>query len=247
MIADGKLPSAFLSIIHGVRMTCLETHSVSLKRTLREIVSDLKRYRITERRSYPAIMVMCPGAVAGMYYRIGHWLWYYRGIGVPLLRLLRPFYILGKRLIEMYSGISISPRACIGSGLYINHFGSIFIGAVVMGENCNLSQEVTIGVAGRGEKKGLPRIGDRVYIAAGAKVFGKVEIGDDVAIGANAVVTKSIPDCAVAVGVPAEVISYEGSFDFVLYNAMHDDSRRLANLDRREENRAVPVTLDNRR
>jgi serine O-acetyltransferase len=218
-------------------MTFLATRSVTLKLTLRHIMSDLERYRITEKRSYPAIMVMCPGAVAGIYYRIGHWIWHYRGFGQPVMRLARPFYILGKRVIEMYSGISISPRARIGSGLYINHFGSIFVGAVIIGENCNLSQEVTIGVAGRGDKKGLPTIGHRVYIAAGAKIFGNVEIGDDVAIGANAVVTKSLPDCAVAVGVPAQVISYDGSFDFVLYDSMHDDTERLANL-RRSDQRA---------
>lgn len=205
-------------------------HSMSIKTTLQYILCDLARYHVTEKRSYLGILVMCPGVLAGVYYRIGHWIWYCRGRLAPLVILLRPIYIILKRLIEIYTGASISPRAIIGPGLYINHFGSIFIGAVTIGENCNLSHEVTIGVAGRGDRRGMPTIGDRVYIAAGTKIFGKITIGNDVAIGANAVVTKSIPDCAVVAGVPAEIISYQGSFDFVLYNTMDDDPKRQANL-----------------
>lgn len=209
-----------------------QQHSISFKTTLHYILSDLARYRITDKRSYLAILVMSPGVIAGLYYRIGHWIWGYRGRFAWLVAGLRPFYIVLKRLVEIYTGASISPRAIIGPGLYINHFGSIFIGAVVIGENCNLSQEVTIGVAGRGEKRGMPTIGDRVYMAAGTKIFGRIAIGDDVAIGANAVVTKSIPDCAVIAGVPAEVISYQGSFDFIQYEAMEKDPKRQANLGR---------------
>ncbi len=208
---------------------------ISLRSTLRTIRDDLSRYHLTEKRSYLAIAVMCPGAIAGIYYRIGYWLWNYDGALAPLMALLRPVYIVGKRLIEIYSGCSISVQARIGRGLYINHFGSIFVGAVEMGENCNLSHEVTIGVGGRGERKGLPTIGDRVYIAAGAKLIGSIHIGDDVAIGANAVVTRSLPDCAVAAGVPAQVISHQGSFDFVIYKTMHQDPARLRNLARTRE------------
>ena len=90
---------------------------------------------------------------------------------------------------------------------YIGHFGCIIVGeGVVMGSNCNLSQGVTLGVAGRGDRKGSPTIGDRVFIAPGAKVIGKISIGNDVTIGANAVVSKSLPDRAVAVGIPAKVV-----------------------------------------
>ena len=87
-----------------------------------------------------------------------------------------------------------------------------------MGEFCNLSQGVTIGQAGRGGEQYSPVIGDRVYIAPGVKIFGKVMIGNDVAIGANAVVTKDLPDNAVAVGIPAKIVSYDSSGDFVNFN-----------------------------
>jgi serine O-acetyltransferase len=216
----------------GTVRSDLDDQSVSLKTTWQNILSDLGRYRVTEQRSYLEIFVLSPAVFAGLYYRIGHWIWYYRGRLATVVLLLRPIYIIFKRLIELYTGISISPHAIIGPGLYINHFGSIFVGDVVIGENCNLSHEVTIGVAGRGDKRGLPTIGDRVYLAAGTKIFGKITVGNDVAIGANAVVTKSIPDCAVVGGSPAQIISYQGSFDFVLYETMDHDPARLANLAR---------------
>jgi len=70
-------------------------------------------------------------------------------------------------------------------------------------------------VTNRGSKKGTPIIGDNVYIGPGAKIIGNVNIGNDVAIGANAVVTKDLPPFAVAVGVPARVISLKGSEGYV--------------------------------
>jgi serine O-acetyltransferase len=59
-------------------------------------------------------------------------------------------------------------------------------------------------------------IGNRVYIGPGAKLFGGIKVGDNVAIGANAVVTKDLPENAVAVGVPAKIINYNGSADFII-------------------------------
>src|SRR6266850_6129103 len=67
----------------------------------------------------------------------------------------------------------------------------------VIGRNFNLSQCATIGTGGSGEKMGAPAIGDGVYVAPGARVFGRITIGSNVKIGANAVVYKDIPDNAV--------------------------------------------------
>jgi serine O-acetyltransferase len=121
------------------------------------------------------------------------------------------------KLVEILYGIHIRSEIDIGPGLYIGHFGNIFVGGKTkIGKNCNISQGVTIGWAGRGENWGLPIIGDNVFIGPGAKVFGKITIGNNVAIGANAVVTKDLPDNAVAVGVPAQIVSYEGSKDFII-------------------------------
>ena len=199
------------------------------------ILSDLSRYKVTDHRSYLGMLIICPGSIAGIVFRIGHWLWSYNGRFAAAVYLLRLPYILVKRLTEIMTGIALQPQATIGRGLYIGHGGSVFVGGkAILGENCNLSHEVTIGVGGRGDARGMPVIGDRVYVAAGAKIFGKVTIGNDVAIGANAVVTKSVPDHAVAVGIPARVISYEGSFDFVQYMGMDADPKRLESLRSRE-------------
>ena len=203
-----------------------ENYNISFKTTWRNIKSDLARYRITEQRSNLASIIISPGVLAGMYYRLGHWIWYAEAKR-EWLRLLRPLYIVGKRFVEIYTGISVSPQAVIGPGLYFNHFGSIFIGASTIGENCNFAHEVTVGIAGRGSKRGRPVLGDRVFVGPGAKILGLVNVGDDVAVGANAVVTKDLSDRAVAVGIPAKVVSYEGSFDFIVYDTMENDSNRL--------------------
>lgn len=113
-------------------------------------------------------------------------------------------------------GLQIGHQAQIGPGLFIGHYGEIVINSKVrIGRNCNLSHGVTIGVVPKGGEKGAPVIGDNVYIGPGAKIFGAITIGDNVAIGANAVVTKDLPDNAVAVGIPAKVISSDGSAGYI--------------------------------
>lgn len=113
-------------------------------------------------------------------------------------------------------GISIPFNAQIGKGFYIGHFGCIVVSpAAVLGKNVNISQGVTIGVANRGNKVGVPTIRDCVYIGPGAKIIGAVTIGNNVAIGANAVVTHDVPDNAVVAGVPARIISMNGADGYV--------------------------------
>lgn len=113
-------------------------------------------------------------------------------------------------------GISIPHDTKIGSGFYIGHFGGIVVnGRSVIGKNCNISQGVTLGQANRGKIKGYPVLGDNIYIGPGAKIVGAVKIGNNVAIGANCVVTKDIPDNSVVVGVPGKVISQKGSKGYV--------------------------------
>lgn len=113
-------------------------------------------------------------------------------------------------------GISIPPETSIDSGFYIGHFGGIVVNAgVVIGKNCNISHGVTLGQANRGAKAGVPTLGDNVYLGPGAKVVGAISIGDDVAIGANCVVTKDVPAGSVVVGIPGKVISQEGSAGYV--------------------------------
>lgn len=122
-------------------------------------------------------------------------------------------------LVQTFTGINIPADCEIGPGLYIGHYGAIFLhGEVKLGKFCNISQENTFGIAGRGDRRGVPEIGDFVYVGPGAKIIGKVKIGHRAAIGANAVVTKDVPDHAVVAGVPAKVISYKTSNDFIELN-----------------------------
>jgi len=120
------------------------------------------------------------------------------------------------RRLRYKLGISISPGTQIGSGFYIGHFGAIVVHPrSVIGKNCNISHGVTLGQANRGRNKGYPKLGDNVYIGPGAKIVGAVVIGNNVAIGANCVVTKNIPDDSVVVGIPGRVISQEGSIGYI--------------------------------
>ncbi len=138
---------------------------------------------------------------------------------------------VAQKVIEVLTGISLASGTEVGEGLYIGHFGNIIVSpAARLGRNCNLSQGVTLGAAGRGDRHGAPRLGDRVYVGAGAIVLGAVEIGDDAAIGAGAVVTKSVPARGVVAGNPARLISRRGSFDFVTYADMESDLARRAAL-----------------
>ena len=75
-----------------------------------------------------------------------------------------------------------------------------------------------------------PVIGNRVYVGPGAAILGPVNIGDDVLIGANAVLIDSVSSRAVVVGNPARVISRQGSFQLINYPSMEYDAERLASL-----------------
>lgn len=102
-------------------------------------------------------------------------------------------------------GNDISEHAQIGSGLRLTHIHGIVIGRrVVMGKNCTLANGVTLGEKSILEQ-GMPKIGDNVYIGTGAKLLGKIEIGDNVIIGALTFSDKSIPPNSTAYGNPINI------------------------------------------
>ena len=135
-----------------------------------------------------------------------------------LLRLLttekafRSLYIyrLKKRLYRGWVRLLFPPldtlyimTANIGGGLFIQHGFSTYIAAESIGENCWINQQVTIGYK---DKTKPPVIGNNVTITCGAKVLGPITIGDNVIIGANAVVTKDLPSDSIWGGIPARQI-----------------------------------------
>lgn len=148
-------------------------------------------------------------------YRAGHWL-NARRWPFGIKHLVMGGYHLWWKWVEMATGISISPDCRIGPGLYIGHFGGIVLHTdVVMGRDCNLSQGVTLGLARKDGRWGVPTLGDRVYIAPGAKVVGPIHLADGTVVGANAVVTRSTEKDEVVAGVPARVIGRQGSGDYI--------------------------------
>ena len=183
-------------------------------RTFVQLVrSDLYRHAgSSDHSAFARHMLGSPGFQYTFWLRLVAWL---RTERAPA-RLLLPIAGLIKRHISYKYGISIPARTRIGPGFYIGHFGGIVVNeASVIGSNCNISQGVTLGQANRGEHQGAPSIGDNVYIGPGAKLVGRVHIGSNAAISANAVVTKDVPEHAVVGGVPARVLSHDGSGAYV--------------------------------
>lgn len=149
-----------------------------------------------------------------MTYRFGHWL-----LAQPrIIRiLLKPFYICLNHRVKVKWGIEIFPQAVIGKGFMIFHYGGIFIGSdTIIGEKFTIGHDVTIGIAGKGARYGMPVIGDNVTVAAGASLHGKIKIGNNVKIGANTVVSRDIPDYALVQLPPMQIVtfpSYYGTKD----------------------------------
>ncbi len=170
------------------------------------ILSDLYRYHgKVSIKIFVKSYFLIPGFNYMFWFRIGE-------------KFKNPFikYILFRKSIKL--GIQIPIGTKIGEGFYIGHFGDIVInGRAAIGRNCNISQGVTIGQSSRGKNKGYPRIGNNCYIGPGAKIIGNIKIGNNVSIGANAVVTKDVENNAVVVGIPAKTISYNGSEGYVIH------------------------------
>lgn len=91
----------------------------------------------------------------------------------------------------------------IGKGFYIGHFGTIVVNnEAEIGENCNIAHGVTIGVARRGSKAGVPTIGNEVWIGTGSVIVEKITIGNNVLIAPNAYVNMDVPDNSIVIGNP---------------------------------------------
>ena len=180
------------------------------------LIKDLRKtYDLVSGNKFMKIIgcYRTPGVHAVITYRFGRWLMC-KNLFIKML--LTPLYLFQYHRIRAKWGIEIPRATEIGAGLYIGHYGGITIShASKIGKNLSISQQVAIGVAGKGEKRGCPVIGDNVYIGPGAKLFGKIKVGNNVRIGANAVVYKDIPDNAIVVLDPGFKIlkRNKGNFD----------------------------------
>ncbi len=136
-------------------------------------------------------------------YRFGRWRYNVRP--AILRKLLSLIYRVLFKFIQIITGIELPCEVAIGRNFVIDHFGGIIIsGYTQFGNNCRIRNGVVIGLR-RIEEKVAPIIGDNVDIGAGAKILGPIRVGNNVLIGANAVVICDVPDNSVAVGVPAVI------------------------------------------
>lgn len=137
-----------------------------------------------------------PGLHAVLLYRLRRWLHLHH-----MHLLAAPIGYMSAWL----TGAQISPRATIGKGLAIYHPQGIVIGAAaVIGEYCTLVHDNVIGqLSGGGDR---PTIGDHFLAGTGAKILGRIRIGDNVRVGPNAVIVRSIPDGVTVVAAPARIV-----------------------------------------
>lgn len=148
------------------------------------------------------VVLTYAGFHALLAYRIAHRL---RAYGVPFL----PRAI--SQLARWLTGIEIHPSAKIGTGFFIDHGMGVVIGETAeVGDYVTLFQGVTLGGTGKERGKRHPTLGNHVVVGAGAKILGGIRIGDNVKIGANSVVLKSVPANSTVIGVPARIIKAEG-------------------------------------
>lgn len=164
---------------------------------------DSQRYRKGGKAVVKNLMI--PGYRFSFFLRICQYLKYRNGF------LYLPFYMLLRHYKYKY-GYEIHPSTDIAPGFYLGHFGGVVINQKArIGFNVNVSHGVTIGSSNRGPKCGYPIIGDNVWIGSGAKIVGRITVGNNVAIAPNAVVINDVPDYCCIGGIPARIISEKGA------------------------------------
>ena len=143
------------------------------------------------------------GFWALLVYRFGRWRY---GVRPALLR--KPLSLLYKffyKFIQIITGIELPCEVPLGRDFVIEHSGGIVVsGFASFGDHCRIRNGVVIGL-GRIDEPGAPQLGHHVDVGAGAKLLGRIRIGNNVLIGANAVVLQDVPDNCIAVGVPAVI------------------------------------------
>lgn len=136
-------------------------------------------------------------------YRYGRWR--YRVRPVPLRKLFSLVYRILFKIIQIVTGVELPCEVEVGRNFVIDHFGGIIVsGYAKFGDDCRIRNGVVVGLRRVGEPC-APVFGNNVDIGTGAKILGPISIGDNVLIGANAVVLTDVPSNSIASGVPATI------------------------------------------
>jgi len=156
-------------------------------------------------RSRLEVVLCYPGFQAVLFHRLSSRLWQ-RNWRLPARWL--------SQLARWLTGIEIHPGARIGSNFFIDHGMGVVIGETAeIGDNVTLYQGVTLGGVApsvdseaQRDQKRHPTLADCVIVGSGAQVLGPIIVGRGARIGANAVVTKEVPECATVVGIPGRIV-----------------------------------------
>lgn len=153
-----------------------------------------------------------PGFRAVAVHRFGNWR---MTVEPKLLRApLSILYRMMFRYVRNHYGIELPYSARLGRRVVIDHQSGIVIhGDCIIGDDCIIRQNVTIGIRDMTDLRAVPTLGNGVNVGAGAVIVGPIHIGDGAWIGANAVVLKDVPAGAMAVGIPAKNIAKSGEKD----------------------------------
>jgi serine O-acetyltransferase len=144
------------------------------------------------------IITCYSGVQAMLFYRLAHRLWLLK------LKWLARFISM---LARWFTGVEIHPGAIIGRRFFIDHGMGVVIGETAeIGNDCTLYHGVTLGGTTWNKGKRHPTLGNNVVIGAGAKILGPIILGDDVRVGSNSVVVKSVDNGKTVVGVPARLL-----------------------------------------
>ena len=144
------------------------------------------------------VLTSYPGLHAIVFHRMNHWLWNHK---------FKWLSRISSVLTRWLTGIEIHPAAKIGRRFFIDHGMGVVIGETAeVGDDVLLFHGVTLGGTTFSKGKRHPTLGNNVTVGAGAKILGPIILGDDVKVGANAVVLKNVEKASTVVGIPARVV-----------------------------------------
>ena len=161
------------------------------------------------------VLTCYSGVQAVIFYRLTHFLWRYKLYW--LARFISTF-------ARWLTGIEIHPGAVIGRRFFIDHGMGVVIGeTAIIGDDCMLYHGVTLGGTSWDKVKRHPTLKNGVVIGAGAKILGPITLGENVRVGSNSVVVRSIDDNETVVGIPGRIVRKKaedgGSFDSYAANS----------------------------
>ena len=218
-----------------------------------KIIEDVRSVfaRDPAARNVFEVLTCYSGVQAVLFYRLTHFLWRYR------LYWLARFI---STIARWVTGIEIHPGAVIGRRFFIDHGMGVVIGeTAIIGDDCMLYHGVTLGGTTWDKVKRHPTLKNGVVIGAGAKILGPIILGENVRVGSNSVVVRSIDDNETVVGIPGRIVRKKAedgdSFDSYAANssgtsndptiqAVNSLIERLAEMEARLDN-ASPKSISN--